>query len=84
MSSVLASESGSSFVAYHADTIEVAKGLPSDSVDLSVFSPPFSSLFTYSSSDRDLGNARNDAEFFEHYRFLAEEQFRVKIGRAHV
>lgn len=82
MSSVLDSATGDGFVAYHADTIEVARSLPSDSVDFSVFSPPFSSLFCYSSSDRDLGNVRNDAEFFAHYRFLADEQFRVmKPGR---
>lgn len=82
MSNVINSHVGESFIAYHGDTIEVSRGLPNDSVDLSVFSPPFSSLFTYSASDRDLGNVRNDAEFFAHYAFLAREQFRVmKPGR---
>lgn len=70
------------FAAYHADTVEVARGLPDRSVDFSVFSPPFSSLYTYSASTRDMGNVRGDAQFFEHYEFLIAEQLRVmKPGR---
>ncbi|MEO9195844.1 MAG: site-specific DNA-methyltransferase [Polyangia bacterium] len=81
-SKIMASEFGENFGIYHADTVEVSREFPDDSVDLSVFSPPFSSLFTYSNSDRDLGNVKNDAEFFAHYDFLAREQFRVtKPGR---
>jgi len=67
------------FAAYHADTIDVAKSLPDASVHLSIFSPPFSSLFVYSASDRDLGNVRGDEEFFSHYRYLAAEQRRVMM-----
>ena len=67
---------------YNADTVEVAQSLPSDSVDFSVFSPPFASLYTYSNSDRDMGNVKDDEEFWEQYRFLIKEQFRVmKPGR---
>src|SRR5699024_12349425 len=67
---------------YNADCIEVAKGLPDDSIDFSVYSPPFSSLYTYSNSDRDMVNAKSDEEFYEHFRFLVKEQFRViKLGR---
>ena len=70
------------FSAYHADTVDVARALPSDSVDFAIFSPPFASLYTYSNSPRDLGNVRNDAEFFAHYDFLIAEQARVmKPGR---
>lgn len=65
------------FTAYHADTIEVARKMLDESVDYSVFSPPFASLYTYSNSPRDLGNVRSDAEFFTHYKFLIAEQFRV-------
>jgi DNA modification methylase len=65
------------FEAYHADTIEVARAMPDESVDFSVFSPPFASLYTYSNSPRDLGNVRDDDEFFAHYKFLIDEQFRV-------
>jgi len=74
--------SGNSYTIYNADTVEVAKILPDDSVDFSVFSPPFASLYTYSNSDRDMGNVKDDEEFWDHYRFLIKEQFRVmKPGR---
>lgn len=67
---------------YHADTVEVAYGLPDNSVHFSVFSPPFETLFTYSNSDRDMGNSRTSTEFWDHYKFLIREQFRViKPGR---
>lgn len=67
---------------YHADTVEVARSLPDDSVHFSVFSPPFETLYTYSNSDRDMGNSKNSDEFWTHYRFLIAEQFRViKPGR---
>jgi DNA modification methylase len=67
---------------YNADTVEVAKALDSDSVDFSIFSPPFASLYTYSNSDRDMGNVKSDDEFWEQYRYLIKEQFRVmKPGR---
>lgn len=70
------------YAVYNADTVEVAKSLPDESVDFSVFSPPFSSLYTYSNSDRDMGNVKSDDEFWEQYRFLIAEQFRVmKPGR---
>jgi DNA modification methylase len=70
------------WAAYHADTVDVAKGIPDNSVDFSVFSPPFASLYTYSNSPRDMGNCRNDEEFFEHYKHLIHQQMRVmKPGR---
>ena len=73
---------GKGWTAYHADTVDVARELPSDSVDFSVFSPPFASLYTYSNSPRDMGNVKNHDEFFAHYDFLIREQFRVmKPGR---
>ena len=56
--------------------------LPERSMDYSIFSPPFSSLYTYSNSPRDLGNCRNDAEFFEHFGYIIEQLRRVmKPGR---
>lgn len=70
------------FAVYHADTVDVARGLPDRSVDFSVFSPPFASLYTYSNSPRDMGNVLDDAEFFAHYDFLIVETARVmKPGR---
>lgn len=65
------------FAAYHADTVELARDMPSESVDFSVFSPPFASLYTYSASERDMGNCRDMDDFFEHYRYLIREQRRV-------
>lgn len=65
------------FAAYHGDCVEVLRGLPSQSVDYSVFSPPFASLYTYSNSPRDIGNVKNDEEFFHHFGFAIDEMARV-------
>lgn len=79
---VISQEIGEKFAIYHADTVEVAKGLPSNSIDFSVYSPPFASLYCYSASNHDLGNVRSHGEFFEHLDFLIKEQMRVmKPGR---
>jgi len=79
---VVSQEITDRYAIYNADTVEMARGLRSDSVDFSVFSPPFSSLYTYSNSPRDMGNVRDDKQFFEHYAFLIAEQMRVmKPGR---
>ena len=48
---------------YHGDCVDVMRGMPSDSVHFSVFSPPFASLYTYSASPRDMGNCATHAEF---------------------
>lgn len=70
------------YAIYHADTVEVAKNLPDNSVHFSVFSPPFESLYTYSNSDRDMGNSKDSGEFWQQYLYLVKEQFRVmKPGR---
>lgn len=69
-------------VLYNGDSAEVLKSLPNDSIDYAIYSPPFSSLYTYSNSERDLGNCRDREQFFEHYRFIAAELYRVlKPGR---
>lgn len=66
----------------HGDCVEFLRGLPDASIGYSIFSPPFASLYTYSNSPRDMGNVRNDAEFFEHFEFLIAELRRVmKPGR---
>jgi DNA modification methylase len=67
---------------YHGDCVEVMRGIPDKSIGYSIFSPPFSSLYTYSNSPRDMGNCRNDDEFFEHFGYLVDELLRVmKTGR---
>lgn len=65
------------YAMYCGDTTEVIKGVPDDSIGLIVYSPPFSSLYTYSNSDRDLGNSRNDDEFFQHFDFIVSELYRI-------
>jgi DNA modification methylase len=62
---------------FNGDCVEVLEGLPAASIDYSIFSPPFASLYTYSNSPRDMGNVRNDAEFFEHFAFLIQQLRRV-------
>lgn len=67
---------------YLGDSVEILKTLPSESVHYMVYSPPFNSLYTYSNSERDLGNSRTDEQFMDHYRFITNELFRIlKPGR---
>lgn len=65
------------FALYNGDCVEVLRGIPAASIDYSIFSPPFASLYTYSNSPRDMGNVRNDAEFFEHFAHLVTELRRI-------
>jgi len=70
------------FALYNGDSTEVLKNLPDSSVDFEIYSPPFASLYTYSNSERDLGNCKSTEEFFTHFEFIAKELFRVlKAGR---
>lgn len=70
------------YALYNADTCELIRSFPDESVHMEVYSPPFSSLYTYSNSDRDLGNSKSDEQFFEHFRFITGELFRIlKPGR---
>ena len=82
MPNVLTQVEGERFVAYHGDCIDVLRGLGDESMHYTIFSPPFSSLYTYSASPRDLGNCRDHDEFFAHFRYLIPELYRVtKPGR---
>jgi DNA modification methylase len=75
-------ESGEKFRAMLGDSCERLAEIEDDSIDLSVCSPPFASLFTYSPSLRDLGNSASRGEFLSHYRFIIDHQLRVtKPGR---
>jgi DNA modification methylase len=70
------------YAAYRGDSVEVLKGLPDHSIGYSIFSPPFISLYVYSNSPNDMGNVRNDFEFYEHFDYLIKELLRVmKPGR---
>ena len=68
------------YALFNADTTETIKAFPDESMDMIVYSPPFSALYTYSNSDRDLGNSRNDEEFFTHFDFIVKELFRILQG----
>jgi len=73
---------GAGWEMHLGDTVNFHRNLADDSVDYMIFSPPFSSLYTYSASDRDMGNCTNDKAFFDHYNFLIKEQFRtLRPGR---
>lgn len=64
---------------YNGDSCEVIKKVPDNSIHYTLFSPPFASLYTYSNSDRDMGNSKGDDEFYEHFKFLAKELYRVTM-----
>jgi DNA modification methylase len=70
---------GQDFTLFNGDCVDVVADLPSDSVHLSMFSPPFSSLYTYSPLWRDMGNSSSHEEFFEHFKFLLRELLRVTV-----
>ena len=72
-------KSGEGWTLHLGDAVEVIKDIESDSIHYSIFSPPFASLYTYSNSDRDMGNSRNYNEFMEHFSFLIKELYRVTI-----
>lgn len=70
------------FSIYNGDSAEVLQGLPENSIDYSIYSPPFINLFTYSNSERDLGNSKTDEEFYKQFKYIANELLRViKPGR---
>ena len=67
------------YAIYNGDCIEVMQSLPDESFHGSIYSPPFGGLYHYSSDERDLSNARNYAEFFEHYEYVIREKFRLTL-----
>jgi len=75
-------ERGDNWLAMLGDSATRMAELETDSIDLSVYSPPFADLYTYSASSRDLGNSRDWEQFFAHYSFIISETLRVtKPGR---
>lgn len=70
------------YALYNGDCVEVSESLPDNSVGLSVYSPPFAGLFTYSSDERDMSNARSYDQFYDHYEWLIKQMARItKPGR---
>lgn len=73
---------GKNWTLYLSDCIDLLAETKTDSLDYSIFSPPFSSLYTYSSSERDLGNCTDDDTFMKHFDFVVKDLYRaIKPGR---
>ena len=70
------------YALYNGDCMDVVKEMESDSIDLSIYSPPFAGLYNYSSSPNDFSNCESKDQFLEHYEFLVSEMARItKPGR---
>ncbi len=80
---VIANQSkGNGWHVYNGDCVEVARGLPDNSVHQIIFSPPFESLYTFSDDPRDMSNCTDKETFWTHFKFLIAEYYRVlKPGR---
>ena len=75
-------KTGDGYTVHLGDCVKWARSMNDNSIDYSVFSPPFADLFVYSNSDHDMGNCKDDAEFVAQLRYLIGELFRViKPGR---
>lgn len=70
---------GNGFALYNGDSCEIMRAIPDNSIHYSIFSPPFAELYVYSNSIRDLGNCRNKTEFYEQFKFIADELYRIMI-----
>lgn len=70
------------YAIYNGDSVELMQEIPVNSIDYSIYSPPFQSLYVFSDSDRDLSNCNSDNEFWIHYKFMIKEKLRItKQGR---
>ena len=73
---------GEGWTMHFGDSVEIVGSMESDSIDFTIFSPPFESLYTYTATDRDMGNCRSSDEFRKHFGFLVADLYRVtKPGR---
>lgn len=70
-------KTGNDWTLANADCVRFAKSLPENSIDFSIYSPPFASLYIYSADAQDMGNCADDGEFMEHYKFLIAEKMRI-------
>jgi hypothetical protein len=67
------------YALWNADCVDVARGIPDDSVHYTIFSPPFESLYTFSDCERDMSNCANSGVFWSHFKFLIAELYRVTM-----
>jgi len=66
------------FSIYNSDCMEVITTLPNESIDLSIYSPPFAGLYNYSSSEKDFSNCESKEQFLEQYEYLIKEMSSYK------
>lgn len=76
---VTAKSSGNAWTMHLGDSAEVLGQVADSSVGLSVFSPPFVSLYTYTATERDMGNCKDEEQFFEQFRFIIDELLRATM-----
>lgn len=72
-------KSGDKYTLYLGDCVEQIRRIADESVGYTIFSPPFASLYTYSNSNRDMGNCKTDGEFEQHFAYLIGELYRVTM-----
>lgn len=77
--SVIDERHGKDWTMYNGDCCEVLRGIPDNTIDFGIHSPPFSSLYIYSDSENDMGNCESDEEFFQHYSFAIRELYRITV-----
>lgn len=65
---------------YNGDSCEIMTSIPDNSIHYSIFSPPFADLYVYSNSERDMGNCKSKSEFYEHFRFIVKELYRIMMN----
>lgn len=70
-------ETGNNWTYHLGDCVEVMRDMPDDNIDLTVTSIPFSNLYIYSDKEADVGNAADKHEFFEHMKYVIEENYRI-------
>ena len=64
---------------YNGDSCEIMRAIPDNSIHYSIFSPPFAQLYVYSNSIRDLGNCKDDKEFFIQFKYIISELYRIMM-----
>lgn len=67
------------YALYNGDCVETMQKLPNDSIGLTVYSPPFGGLYSYTSDERDLSNCDSYEKFFEHYAYVVREKSRITM-----
>ena len=65
---------------YNGDSCEIMTTIPDNSIHYSIFSPPFADLYVFSNSERDMGNCKSKSEFYEHFRFIVKELYRIMMN----